>query len=198
MPAGGIEWVPMQAETRQLESVENLLDPGEPPEPVAETSHLRVVFRGYDMAQVDELVASLVAGQRRQFSMPDPADSATRAGIERISAKTKVILMAAQESAESLRAEAASESAVVRAEADAYAERVRDEADRDSARVMREGHAERLRIEAQIDGLREHRDTIVANLERLRGNLDEVVDESGQGTFGWTAVEEDAEEIDGA
>lgn len=216
----------MEAHTHQLEPVAQ--HPSMPPAPVPETAGLRIVFRGYDMAQVDDLVASLV-DEREHFSIPDPADAATRAGIERITSKTKAILMAAQQGAEELRIEAANEAAAVTAEADAYSERLRAEADtyaadshaaadaavakqthdsgiravetievadRESARIMREAHAERLRVEAGIDELREHRDAIVANLDRLRGNLNEVVDESHQGTYEWAAAEEDSEELD--
>lgn len=194
------------------------MEPERPPE----ASELRIAFRGYDVAQVNELIERL-AGEGGAAASADSPQAATREGITRIADKTKAILMAAHESAEQLKSEAAERVAAIEAETKTHAETVRSEADdyaqnikgtadesiaeltqeaeerlehadREVELIQREAHAERVELETAIDELRERRDAIVGQLERLRGDLSAAVGVTLEGTSEWTVAEEEEEE----
>ena len=191
------------------------MEPERPPE----ASELRIAFRGYDVAQVNELIERL-AGEGGAAASADSPQAATREGITRIADKTKAILMAAHESAEQLKSEAAERVAAIEAETKTHAETVRSEADdyaqnikgtadesiaeltqeaeerlehadREVELIQREAHAERVELETAIDELRERRDAIVGQLERLRGDLSAAVGVTLEGTSEWTVAEEE-------
>lgn len=151
------------------------------PERIPETSDLRIVFRGYDVDQVNELVASLIDAGAAPGAPASP-ESAGRSAIERIAEKSKSILMAAHETAEQLRLEAEAHAETVRANADAYAEGVEATAEQRIAELTRDGeleaeriaraaHADQVDLIEMIEELREHREALAADLERLRGYL---------------------------
>lgn len=123
-----------------------------------------------------------------------------------------------QEAAAGLKNESQRAAERIRNEADEYAERIRADADREAeeassrsaeeagamlekaeseaAEVLREANVERRRIERSIDELRERRRGVIESIERLKGELSEMVGQAELGTAQFAALDRDGEATD--
>ena len=148
--------------------------------------------RGYDRREVDRFLGSLVDWLETD-AVKELGDLAVKRKLEFVGKSTARILLATEEESAKLRQLTEEECADLRAQAEAaslktreaadeYAKAVRAKADEDArqttkgardeaAGLVREGELRRVQIEATVSELEAHRDSTLADLDRLRGEL---------------------------
>jgi DivIVA domain-containing protein len=168
--------------------------------------------RGYDRREVDRFLGSLVDWLETD-AVKELGDLAVQRKLEFVGKSTARILMTTEEESEKLRGLTQEECAELRARAEAaslktreaadeYAKAVRAKADEDArqatkaarddaAEVVREGELRRVQIEATVSELEAHRDTTLADLDRLRDELGSTL-----GTHKHDAKQPDAKQPD--
>ena len=156
-----------------------------------------VTRRGYDQREVDRLLGSLVDWLETDAAR-ELGDLAVKRKFEYVGKSTARILLTteeetakmvrlAEEECEELRSQAEAASLKLRDAADEYAEQVRAKADEDARRageaahgkarqIVEEGERRRAQIEAVVSELEAHRDGAIRELERLRGELDSIME----------------------
>jgi DivIVA domain-containing protein len=151
-----------------------------------------LALRGYDRAEVDELLAEI--GEWIERAEEDPAGServrdelvrvgeqvsgilaeaheAAREIREEATAQTRQSLIAANATAESVRGDADGYAQRSREEADAYARGVRADADAEVERLIEEAHQRKRDVEAVISDLEQRREAVVVELEQLASGI---------------------------
>jgi hypothetical protein len=166
--------------------IDRLRDPG-----------FTVARRGYDAREVDRLLGSLVDWLETDAAR-ELGDLAVKRKFEHVGKSTARILLTTEEETAKmvrrteeecaeLRSQAEAASLRVRDAADEYAKQVRAKADEEARRageaargkarqIVEEGERRRAQIEAVVRELEAHRDRAIQNLERLRGELDSIME----------------------
>jgi DivIVA domain-containing protein len=149
------------------------------------TATFPVARRGYEQREVDRFLNRL-ADWLETGGGDQARSDLVRRELERIGEKTARILTAAEDAAEKLNADADAEAEEARAAADRYAAERRAEAEQgakkqhddaraESERVVEAANRRKQEIETVISDLEERRDLIVAELERLAGEVSAIV-----------------------
>jgi DivIVA domain-containing protein len=151
-----------------------------------------VVRRGYEQREVDRYLTRL-ADWLEGGGVDQARSDLVRRELERVAQKTGQVLVAANDAAEQIQAEAATAAEDIRgaaerhagearSEADAYATRVRSKADREAAgrveaaerkatEILDAANRRRADIETVISDLEARRDAVVLELERLASEV---------------------------
>jgi cell division septum initiation protein DivIVA len=166
--------------------IDRLRDPG-----------FTIARRGYDQREVDRLLGSLVDWLETDAAR-ELADLAVKRKFEHVGKSTARILLTTEEETAKmvrltedecaeLRSQAEAASLKMRDAANEYAKQVRAKADEDARRageaahgearqIVEEGERRRAQIEAVVSELEAHRDRAIRELERLRGELDSIME----------------------
>ena len=156
-----------------------------------------VARRGYDQREVDKFLGSVVDWLETD-APKQLGDLAVKRKLEHVGKSTARILLTteeetarmrqrSQQECADLRAQAEAASRTTRQAADEYANKVRAKADEDARRaheaahakanqIVEEGERRRAQIEAVVSDLEAHRNDTIHELERLRGELDPIIE----------------------
>jgi DivIVA domain-containing protein len=155
-----------------------------------------VARRGYDQREVDKFLGSVVDWLETD-APKQLGELAVKRKLEHIGKSTARILLTTeeetatmrrltQEECADLRSQAEAASRTTRQAADEYANKARAKADENARRAheaaqakakrtVEEGERRRAQIEAVVSELDAHRDGMIHELERLRGELDSII-----------------------